>query len=226
MRRPGSGFGGNAGGGQGGERSNVRKPDYIPAPVDEKTVRIIPLGGVEEVGRNMCAIETGNDIFVLDVGFQFVSEDTNPGVDYILPNTAYLEKNADRVRAVIVTHGHLDHIGGAPFLMNRFGNPPIYTQNLSAIMLAKRQEEYPDMPALNLVVVEDFSTVTIGSTRVKFFPVTHSIPDSMGVSIETPWGNVVVTGDLKLDHVDGIPAKHEQAPRTLKRMVSPFPRRA
>ncbi|MDB5264807.1 MAG: Zn-dependent hydrolase, ribonuclease [Parcubacteria group bacterium] len=184
--------------------------DYIPAPVDEKTVRIIPLGGVEEVGRNMCAIETGNDIFVMDVGFQFVSEEANPGVDYILPNTKYLEKNADRVRAVIVTHGHLDHIGGAPFLMNRFGNPPIYTMNLSAIMLAKRQEEYPDMPALNLVVVDPNSTVTIGSTRVKFFSVTHSIPDSMGVSIETPWGNVVVTGDLKLDHVDGVPAKHEQ----------------
>jgi len=187
-----------------------RVADYIPAPVDEKTVRIVPLGGVEEVGRNMFAVETGNDIFVCDVGFQFVSEDTAPGVDYVLPNTKYLEVNADRVRAVFITHGHLDHIGGIPFLMTRFGNPPIYTCNLSAVMIAKRQEEYPDMPKPQLVVVEPGQTVTIGSTRVKFFAVTHSIPDSMGISIETPWGNVVATGDLKLDHNNGIPTDEEQ----------------
>ncbi len=186
------------------------KPDYFPAPCDEKTVRIVPLGGVEEVGRNMFAVETKDDIFVCDAGFQFVPGGTNPGVDYILPNTRYLEKNQDRVRAVIITHGHLDHIGGIPFLMGRFGNPPIYTQNLTSVMVAKRQEEYPDMPALDIRVVEPGSTHTIGSSRVKFFPVTHSIPDSMGVSIETPWGNVVATGDLKLDHEGGIPADHEQ----------------
>lgn len=199
MRRPG-----------GGTTPQRRAADYIPAPVDEKTVRIIPLGGVEEVGRNMFAVETGNDIFVCDAGFQFVSEDAAPGVDYILPNTKYLEVNQDRVRAVIITHAHLDHIGGIPFLLGRFGNPPIYTQNLSAVMIARRQEEYPEMPKLNIIVVDPHSTHTIGSTRVKFFPVTHSIPDSMGVSIETPWGNVVATGDLKLDHENGIPAEHEQ----------------
>jgi ribonuclease J len=143
------------------------------------------------------------------VGFQFTSEDGSPGVDYILPNTKYLEVNQDRVRAVFITHGHLDHIGGIPFLMNRFGNPPIYTQNLSALMIAKRQEEYPDMPKPNLVVVEPGSTHTIGSTRVHFFPVTHSIPDSMGISVETPYGNVIATGDLKLDHEDGVPAESE-----------------
>ncbi len=171
---------------------------------------MVPLGGVEEVGRNMFAVETGDDIFVCDAGFQFVQEDSAPGVDYILPNTKYLEKNASRVRAVLITHAHLDHIGGIPFLMNRFGNPPIYTQNLSAVMIAKRQEEYPEMPKLNIVTVEPGSTHTIGSTRVTFFPVTHSIPDSMGISIETPWGNVVATGDLKLDHENGIPTDAEQ----------------
>ncbi len=195
--------------GQGGAPIR-RAADYFPAPVDENTVRIVPLGGVEEVGRNMFAVETGNDIFVCDVGFQFVSEDAAPGVDYMLPNTSYLEKNADRVRAVFITHGHLDHIGGIPFLMNRFGNPPIYTQNLSAVMIAKRQEEYPEMPKPNLIVVEPHSTHTIGTTKVKFFPVTHSIPDSMGISIQTPWGNVVATGDLKLDHENGIPTDAEQ----------------
>ncbi|MFZ1987491.1 MAG: ribonuclease J [Minisyncoccia bacterium] len=187
-----------------------RVADYIPDPVAPNVVRVVPLGGVEEVGRNMCAVEVGNDIFVIDAGFQFVSEDGSPGVDYILPNTKYLEKNQERVRGVIVTHGHLDHIGGIPFVMNRFGNPPIYTQNLTAIMIAKRQEEYPDMPKPEIVVVEINSSITIGSTKVKFFPVTHSIPDSMGVSIETPYGNVVFTGDLKLDHENGEPADHEK----------------
>lgn len=161
------------------------------------------------MGRNMFTVETNNDIFVFDVGFQFVNEAEAPGVDYVLPNTKYLEMNQDRVRAVFVTHGHLDHIGGIPFLMNRFGNPPIYTQNLSAVMIAKRQEEYPDMPKPNLVVVSPGSTHTIGSTKVTFFPVTHSIPDSMGISVETPHGNVIVTGDLKLEHVDGVPVPSE-----------------
>ncbi|MBU6323766.1 MAG: ribonuclease J [Patescibacteria group bacterium] len=185
-------------------------PDYYPEPAAANVVRVIPLGGVEEVGRNMCAVEANGDIFVLDAGFQFVSEDGSPGVDYILPNTKYLEKNRDRVRAVLITHAHLDHIGGIPFLMSRFGNPPIYTQNLSSVMILKRQEEYPDVPALNIVVVEPGSRHKIGNTNVKFFPVTHSIPDSMGISIETPYGNVVATGDLKLDHENGIPVEHEE----------------
>lgn len=200
MRRPN---------GPGGAPAQKRGPEYYPAPADEKTVRVIPLGGVEEVGRNMFLLETGNDIFVFDVGFQFTSEDASPGVDYILPNTAYLEKNKERVRAVFITHGHLDHIGGVPFLMNRFGNPPIYTMNLSAVMIQKRQEEYPEMPKVNLVVVEGNQTHTIGNTKCTFFPVTHSIPDSMGIKVHTPYGNVIVTGDLKLEHVDGVPTKDE-----------------
>jgi len=198
MRRPAS----NA--------SPKRGADYFPAAPAANVVRVIPLGGVEEVGRNMFCVETNGDIFIFDVGFQFVSEDSNPGVDYMLPNTAYLEKNADRVRGVFITHGHLDHIGGIPFLMNRFGNPPIYTQNLTAVMIQKRQEEYPDVPKPNLVVVEAGKSMTIGSTKVQFFAVTHSIPDSMGIAIETPYGNVVVTGDLKLDHDNGVPTAAEE----------------
>jgi len=163
------------------------------------------------VGRNMIAVEVGatGDILVFDAGFQFVSEDSSPGVDYILPNTKYLEKNAARVKGVIITHGHLDHIGGIPFTLPRFGTPPIYTQNLTSIMIQRRQEEYPDVPKSEMITVEVGQSVVIGKTRVKFFPVTHSIPDSMGCSIETPQGNVVITGDLKLDHNDGIPTERE-----------------
>ncbi len=188
-----------------------RTADYFPEPAGANTVRIIPLGGVEEVGRNMIAVEVGatGDILVFDAGFQFVSEDTSPGVDYILPNTRYLEKNAARVKGVIITHGHLDHIGGIPFILPRFGTPPIYTQNLTSVMIARRQEEYPDVPKSEMIVVEAGQTMTIGSTRVKFFPVTHSIPDSMGASIETPNGNVVISGDLKLDHDGTTPSERE-----------------
>lgn len=193
----------------GGQPAQKKGADYFPADPGPNVVRVVPLGGVEEVGRNMFCIDANGDIFVFDAGFQFVSEDTSPGVDYVLPNTSYLEKNQHRVRAVFITHGHLDHIGGIPFLMSRFGNPPIYTRNLSAIMIQKRQEEYPDMPKLNIVTVEAHSTHTIGNSRVNFFPVTHSIPDSMGIAVETPYGNVVVTGDLKLDHDNGIPSDAE-----------------
>ncbi|MBU1293021.1 ribonuclease J [Patescibacteria group bacterium] len=201
MRRPG--------GAQGGTPTVKKAPDYFPEAPGKDVVRVVPLGGVEEVGRNMFTIEANGDIFVFDVGFQFVSEDTSPGVDYVLPNTRYLEMNKDRIRGVFITHGHLDHIGGIPFLMNRMGNPTIYTQNLSAVMIKKRQEEYPDQPELNIVTVEPGSTMTIGSTKVQFFPVTHSIPDSMGIAISTPYGNVIATGDLKLDHENGIPTETE-----------------
>jgi ribonuclease J len=193
-----------------GTRSKTQAPEYQPERAAPNVVRIVPLGGVEEVGRNMIAVETHDDIFVFDAGFQFVSEGSAPGVDYMLPNTSYLEKNQDRLRAVFITHGHLDHIGGIPFLMTRFGNPPIYTQNLSAVMIERRQEEYPDAPKLNIIVVEPGSTHTIGQSKVQFFPVTHSIPDSMGIAIGTPYGNVIATGDLKLDHENGIPTEAEQ----------------
>lgn len=195
---------------RGGPAPTKKPADYHPEPVAPNVVRIVPLGGVEEVGRNMIAFEVENDIYVSDVGFQFVSEDASPGVDYVLPNTTYLERNADRVRGVFITHGHLDHIGGIPFLMSRFGNPPIYAQNLTNTMIAKRQEEYPDVPKPNLITVEAGQTHTIGSRKVKFFAVTHSIPDSMGISIETKYGNIVITGDLKLEHENGEPSDKEK----------------
>src|SRR3989344_5219940 len=192
--------------------SRVQTADYYPDPAGPDTVRIIPLGGAEEVGRNMLAVENGatGDIIVFDAGFQFVSEGGGPGVDYLLPNTRYLEKNAERVKGVVITHGHLDHIGGIPFLLPRFGTPPIYTQELTSLMIKRRQEEYPDVPRPEIRIVKIGDSVTIGSTRVKFFPVTHSIPDSMGASVETPQGNVVISGDLKLDHDDSIPSRSQE----------------
>lgn len=180
------------------------KSPVIPPIMDEDTVRIITVSGVEEIGRNMNIIETKNDIIVIDAGFQFVSEESNaPGVNYILPNTQYLEERKDKIRAMIVTHGHLDHIGGIPFIMERIGNPPIYTQYLTSLMIQKRQTEFPHMDPITINVIKEGESFTVGSTRVKTFPVTHSIPDAMGISIETKHGDIVITGDIKLTHENG-----------------------
>ncbi len=180
------------------------KSPIIPEIMDEDTVRIIPVSGVEEIGRNMNIIETKDDIIVIDAGFQFVSEESNaPGINYILPNTQYLEERKHKIRALVVTHGHLDHIGGIPFVMERIGNPPIYTQYLTSLMILKRQEEFPQMEPVKMNVIKEGETFTVGSTRIKTFRVTHSIPDAMGVCVETKHGDVVVTGDIKLVHEDG-----------------------
>lgn len=181
--------------------------DIIP-PVGEN-IRIIPLGGVEEIGKNMTAVEIGNDIIIIDAGFQFRDEDT-PGIDYILPNTKYLEERKGRIRALVITHGHLDHIGGIPYIMDRIGNPPLYSRMLTTVMIRKRQEEFPHLAPLDIRVVEKNDRVKIGSLSIRFFSVTHTIPDAMGVIIETPYGSIVHTGDLKLDHDDGVPSENEE----------------
>ncbi|MDR3558722.1 MAG: ribonuclease J, partial [Candidatus Pacebacteria bacterium] len=186
------------------------KESEIVPPLAPDSVRIIPLGGVEEIGKNCTMIEIGDDIIVVDIGFQFKDENT-PGIDYILPNTKYVEERKEKVRAVIITHGHLDHIGAIPFVMPRIGNPPLYTRLLTSVMIKKRQEEFLHMPPLDLRVVEKNDTITVGKIKVRFFSVTHTIPDAMGLIIETPWGSIVHTGDLKLDHVDGVPTESEEA---------------
>lgn len=185
------------------------KPTAQIPPIEDGAVRVIPLGGVEEVGKNMIVVENKDDIFIFDVGFQF-SDNTTPGIDYILPNTEYLENNKHKVRAVIITHGHLDHIGGIPHIMERIGNPPLYSREFTTLMIKKRQEEHPQLKPLDIHIVEPGQRMKIGSTMVQFFPVTHSIPDSMGVIIETSQGNVVVSGDLRLEHNDGIPSEKEE----------------
>ncbi|MDP2650339.1 MAG: MBL fold metallo-hydrolase, partial [bacterium] len=118
---------------QGGTLTHTySKKDATSIPeLAQDTIRIVPLGGVEEIGRNMTAIEFNDDIFIVDCGFMFQEADT-PGVDYILPNTQYLEERREKIRAIIITHGHLDHIGGIPYVIDRIGNPPIYTRRLTS----------------------------------------------------------------------------------------------
>ena len=171
-------------------------------------MRIIPLGGVEEIGRNMTALEYGGDIFIVDCGFQFREEET-PGVDYILPNTGYLEERRDKIRGMLITHGHLDHIGGIPYILDRIGNPTIYTRKLTGMMIKKRQEEFTHMAQVIIREVEDDEVLKLGNATIRFFGVTHTVPDAMGIIFETPWGDVVFTGDIKLDQESGEPTEEE-----------------
>lgn len=194
------------------EHRSVRtghKPEDIIPPIGDN-IRIIPLGGMEEIGRNMCAIEYHGEIVVIDAGIQFSTEET-PGVDYILPNTKYLEDNKEKIVALVITHGHLDHIGAIPFLIDRIGNPPIYTREFGALLIKKRQVEFPHLPPLNIKIVEKTDgSLPIGKyLKVRFFGLTHAIPDSTGVIIETPYGDIVATGDVRVDNIDNIPTQKE-----------------
>lgn len=187
---------------------NKKTGDVIP-PLADGAIRIIPLGGVEEVGRNMTAIEYKNDIIVIDIGFQFKEEGT-PGVDYILPNTKYLEERVDKVRAVFITHGHLDHIGGIPYIMPRIGNPPLYTRQFGGILIQKRQAEFPSLPPIDMKIITGNENIVISPTlKVETFPISHTIPDSMGLIIHTEIGDIVFIEDVRVDNVDGVPTEEE-----------------
>ena len=188
--------------------STVRRGAPVPPPA-ENVIRIIPLGGVEEIGRNMTVIETPDDIFILDCGFQFREEET-PGIDYILPNTGYLEERRHKIRGLLISHGHLDHIGGIPYVLDRIGNPTIYTRRLTGMMIKKRQEEFAQTTPASIRDVEKNEVLRLGNATIRFFGVTHTVPDSMGIIIETKWGDVVFTGDIKLNHENGDPSDEEK----------------
>lgn len=179
-------------------------------PLKEGDIRVIPLGGVEEVGKNMTAIEFGNDIIVVDAGFQFKDQET-PGIDYILPNTKYLEERKDKIRALFITHGHLDHIGGIPYIIDKIGYPPVYTRQFGAIMIQKRQEEFLHLKPLDIKIIDGEETITCGSFKIRTFPISHTIPDSMGIIIETPYGDIVFIEDVRVDNVKGVPTEEEVA---------------
>jgi len=203
-------FGQNSGSRSFGARGQYKNSNIVKIPSVEKgVIRIIPLGGVEEIGKNMTAIEIGEDIIVIDAGMHFSNEAT-PGVDYVIPNTTYLEERKDKIRALFITHGHLDHIGGVPLVLSRIGNPTVYSRKLSVLMMRKRQAEFPHLPAMKENIVEKDETITCGKIKVRFFGVTHTIPDSMGIIIETEHGWIVTPGDYKLDQMDGIVSKEEE----------------
>ena len=179
--------------------------DQVPAPSRNRTngfgknLRIIPLGGLEEVGRNMTVFEYGQDIIIVDMGLQFPDED-QPGIDYIIPDITYLKGKEKNIRGVLITHGHYDHIGGIPHIMEKIGNPPIYMTELTRGIVMKRQDDFKDKAPLNIHTVRKTDRIRLGSFSVEFFHVNHTIPDAVGLAITTPVGTIIHTGDFKFDH--------------------------
>lgn len=162
-------------------------------------LRIIPFGGLEEVGANMMVYEYGDDILIVDMGFAFPDE-TTPGIDYIIPDVKWLEERKKNIRGVLITHGHMDHIGAIPYILPKLGDPPIYTLALSAGLIKKRLEEFNQLNRARINVISSDDVLPLGAFKIRPFIVNHNIPDSVGFCISTPVGQVVHTGDWKLDH--------------------------
>lgn len=183
-------------------RSNQfqKKPLSQPlsAPARRGILRAIPLGGLDEVGKNMLVFEYERDIVIIDMGFQFPDEDML-GVDYVIPDVSYLENKIDRIRGIIITHGHLDHIGGIPYLLPKLNFPPIFTSKLTCGLVRKRLEEFGLQNRTKLHEVDPQKQLRLGNFLVDWFRVNHSIPDGLGVVLRTPAGTVVHTGDFKFD---------------------------
>ncbi len=166
----------------------------------EDVLRFVALGGLEEIGRNMSFFEYQNEIVLVDMGIQFPEEET-PGIDYIIPNVSYLEKKKENVKALIITHGHYDHIGAIPYLIGKVGNPVIYTSELSRQIIEKRQTDFPNAPKLNFQVYKPGDVFEISKYfKAEFFGVFHNIPESLGFVLTTPVGKMVSLGDFKLDY--------------------------
>lgn len=188
----------NAGGQQ--RRQRGRKPK-LP------TVRIIPLGGLNEIGKNITAYECGNDILLVDCGMGFPDSDML-GIDIVIPDFSWLEKNANRICGMVITHGHEDHIGSIPYFLKRVGlHVPIYSAALTIGLIEGKLKEHGLLSRAKLNVVKPRDVVKLGCMSVEFIHVNHSIPDAMAMAITTPAGVIVQTGDFKVDYtpIEGDP---------------------
>ncbi|WP_297160116.1 ribonuclease J [Thermogemmatispora sp.] len=170
-------------------------------------IRLVPLGGLGEVGKNMMVIEYGEDIIIVDVGLMF-PDDEMFGVDLVIPDTSYLQDKKQRIRAILITHGHEDHIGGLPYVLPALDFPPVYATRLTQGLIQVKLKEHKLQDRAVIKVVAPGDKVKLGKCTAEFFHVNHSIPDAVGIVIHTPIGTVVHTGDYKFDHtpVDGQPA--------------------
>ena len=163
----------------------------------EKKLRIIPLGGIGEIGKNMTAFEYGNDMIVVDCGLAFPREDML-GIDYVIPDASYLEENREKLRAFIITHGHEDHIGAVPYIVPEF-DVPVYGTRLTLALIQNKFEEHR-IEGVRLVQVDPGEKIKAGVFSVEFIQVCHSIDDAVSLAIETPVGMVIHTGDFKIDY--------------------------
>ena len=161
-------------------------------------LRLIPIGGLSEIGKNMMALEYEDDIIVIDAGLMFPGEEML-GIDLVIPDISYLVENREKLRGIVITHGHEDHIGALPFLLPQL-NVPIYATKLTQGLVRVKLKERKALSAAKLKVVSPGEQVTLGKFKIEFFLVCHSIPDAVGLIIHTPVGIVVHSGDFKLDY--------------------------
>ncbi len=166
-------------------------------PVKKTPLKIIPLGGLNEIGKNMTVFECANDMFIVDCGLAFPDSDM-PGVDLVLPDFTYVEQNADKIRGIVITHGHEDHIGGLAYLLKKV-NVPVYATRLTIGLIEGKLREHGILSTAQLNVVTPRQTVKMGCMAVEFIRVNHSIPDAVALAIHTPAGVIVHTGDFKVD---------------------------
>ncbi|WP_028561377.1 ribonuclease J [Paenibacillus pinihumi] len=159
---------------------------------------IFALGGVGEIGKNMYVVQHGNDIVVVDAGLKFPEEDML-GIDIVIPDISYLTENRDKVRGILVTHGHEDHIGALPYVLKHL-NVPVYSTKLTLGLIEGKLKEAGLLGETKRILINADSEVQLGSIKASFFKTNHSIPDSVGVCLDTPEGRVVHTGDFKFDH--------------------------
>jgi len=174
-------------------------PQQLTAPAGTPPLKVYALGGLEEIGRNCTVFECGEDIVIVDIGLMF-PEEGMPGIDYIIPNITTFRGREKNIRGVIVTHGHMDHIGGIPLTISRLGFPTIFTAPLTAGIIRKRQEEFGNLNNLKVQLINAESKVQLGKHFLfEPFHVNHNISDAFGAALHTPYGTILITGDFKFD---------------------------
>ena len=165
---------------------------------EKQKLKIIPLGGVEGIGKNITVFEYGNDIIIVDCGLAFPDEEMF-GVDLVLPDMTYLAENKEKIKGLLLTHGHEDHIGAIPYLLKRI-QIPVYGTRLTLGILEGKLEEHGILKNSKLTEITAGQTVKLGVFSIEFISVTHSIPDAVALCIESPAGRIIYTGDFKIDH--------------------------
>lgn len=180
------------------QAAHKSKNQKKPKELRKTPVRIIPLGGLNEIGKNLTVVECANDMFLIDCGLAFPDSDML-GVDIVIPDFTYLERNVDKLRGVVLTHGHEDHIGGLAYLLKKI-NIPVYGTQLTLALVEGKLREHRLLGKVKLNVVKPRQTVKFGCMAVEFIRVNHSIPDAVGMAIHTPAGVIVHTGDFKVDY--------------------------